>query len=239
MRIRLGNRVRRSGGQQRVLHAERSEQTVLKDLGQRRAFDLFDYEAEQEIVRVAIEEFRARSEHRRTLERDGEHFLRGPDPARVMVEAFQKLRRVGDLGQAAPHLQEVADRNVVPIGNALDILRDRIVEAQLSFLGQQHGHGGRHRLGVRGDPEMRVAGRGRRAAQFRRAVAVGEIALRRAQKNHRARQHQLPAQRLHGGLKRGRIDRLEICRGGCCSGRRARRGNQNSQHSRGHCVSPW
>ena len=234
MRIWLGDRGRRGGGQRRVRHAERSEQPILKDLRQRRAFDLLDDEAEQDVVRVAVEELRAGSEHGRILERDGEQFLRGPDPARVMVEAFRKLRRVGELGQAAPHLEQVADRDVVPVRNARDILRDRIVEAQLAFLGEQHGHGGGHRLGVRGDPEMRVAGRGRRAAEFRRAVAVGEIALRGAQKDHRAREQQLLGHRVHGGLKRRRIDRLELCRGGRCSGRGARRGNQNAQDPLGH-----
>ena len=45
-----------------VLHAKRPEQTILKDAGQRLAFDLFGDETKQEIVGVAIVEFRARSE---------------------------------------------------------------------------------------------------------------------------------------------------------------------------------
>ena len=76
-----------------------------------------------------------------------------------MVEAFRKFRRRSVVVQAAPHFKEFADRDVVAIRNALNIFRDRIVETQFPFLGQQHDHRGRHRLGIRGDPEMRVGAR--------------------------------------------------------------------------------
>ena len=70
--------------------------------GQRLGFDLFNDETEQDIVGVAVVEFLARSEQGRTLE-DGEHLLRGPNPGRVVVRAFCKLRRLSVAGQAAPH----------------------------------------------------------------------------------------------------------------------------------------
>ena len=86
---------------------------------------------------------------------------------------------------------------------------------------------------------MRIGARRGRAAQFRRAVAKGEIALRRAQENHGARQHELLGDRFHRGSKRDRVERLEI---GC--GRRrtadgARHGDHDAQYSRCHDLTPW
>src|SRR5262245_66554899 len=60
---------------------------------------------------------------------------------------------------------------------------------------------------------MRVGARRDRSAKLRRAVAESEIALRRAQQNHGARQQKLLSCRLHGALKCDRVERLEIF---CC-----------------------
>jgi hypothetical protein len=76
-----------------VLHAQRPEQTILKYFCQRRAFKLFSDETEQGIVGVAIVVFIARREDGRTLKGDGEQFLRGPNPGRVVIEAFPEFRR--------------------------------------------------------------------------------------------------------------------------------------------------
>ena len=187
-----------------MLQAERSEQTILKNFFQRRARKLFGDDAEQGIVGVAIFVFRAGSEVGRTLERDGEHFLWGPGPGRVTLEALREFRCRSVVIQAAPHLEQLSDRDGVAIGNALDIFRDRVVEAQFSLLGQQHDHRGRHRLGVRGGAEMRIGPRRGRAPQLRRAVAISEIALRRAQENHGARQHELLGDSFHRGSQEQR-----------------------------------
>jgi hypothetical protein len=125
-----------------------------------------------------------------------------------MVEAFREFRRGRVVVQAAPHLKELADRDVVAIWNAGNIFRHRIVETQFSFLGQQHDYGGRHCLGVRDDSKMRVAARRGCAAKLRHAVAEDEIALRRAQQNHGARQQKLLGCRFHGALKRDWVERL-------------------------------
>jgi hypothetical protein len=68
-----------------VLHAQRSEQTILKNLYQRRAFKLFGDETEQDVVGVAIVVFLARREDGGTFKGDGEQFLRGPNPCWVVV----------------------------------------------------------------------------------------------------------------------------------------------------------
>src|SRR5450631_3714184 len=44
--------------------------------------------------------------------------------------------------QGTSHLKEITDRDLVPIGNAFNIFRDRIVETQFSFLDQQHPRSG-------------------------------------------------------------------------------------------------
>ena len=76
-----------------MLHAQRPEQTILKNFCQRRAFNFFSDETEQDIVGVAIVVFFARREDGGTLKRDGEQFPRGPNSGRVVIEAFPEFRR--------------------------------------------------------------------------------------------------------------------------------------------------
>ena len=162
--VGCGNGVRGAGREQGVVHAKRPEEAILKNSGQRRAFNLFGDETEQRIIGVAIVVFRSRSEDGRMLKCDGEQFVHGPNPGRLMVEAFGKLGRRGIVEQAAPHLKELADGDVAAIGNPGNIFRDRIVETQFPLFDQQYDHGGHHRLGVRGNPKMRIGTRQRRAA---------------------------------------------------------------------------
>ena len=73
------------------------------------------------------------------------------------------LGSFGVVVEAAAHLQQFGDGDVVAVGHARDVLRHRIVETELAFLGELQDHRGRHRLGVRGDPEVGV-GAGRACA---------------------------------------------------------------------------
>src|SRR5262249_17222460 len=84
-RVGWGNGVRGGGREQGVLDAKRPEEAILKNSGQRRAFNLFGDETEQRIIGVAIVVFRSRSEDGRMLKCDGEQFVHGPNPGRVMV----------------------------------------------------------------------------------------------------------------------------------------------------------
>lgn len=131
---------------------------------------------EQRIIGVAVVVSPSRSEDGRMFECDGEQFVRGPNPGRVLVESFGKLGRGDIVEQAAPHLKELADGDVVAIENPGNIFRDRIVEAQFPFLGQQHDHGGRHRRAAascRPAPSCRSRIRGLRAccSDFRGLLA--------------------------------------------------------------------
>lgn len=140
-------------------------------LGQRLAFDLFGDEAEQVIVRIVVFELGARFEMCRPIEGQGEYLLRRPHLVRIMVQAFGKFRRVGEVIEATPHLKELANGDLVTVRDALNVFRDQIVEAQFPFLDQLHDDGGRHRLGVRCGPEMGIGARRVRDAELGRSVA--------------------------------------------------------------------
>ena len=156
MRVGLGEGVRGDGGEQGVLQAQRSEQTVLETTGQRLPVHLFCNEAKQRVVGVGVVEARTGWEVGRVLERDRQHFGWGPDLGRVTVEDRPELGVVVVGVKAAAHIQQFCDGDVVAVGHARDVLRDWIVETELAFLGEQHDHCGRHRLGIRGDPEVGV-----------------------------------------------------------------------------------
>ncbi len=203
-----------AGGEHGVLHAQRPEQSVLHRPGQRLAIDLLGDEAEQRVVGVVVLEGRTGREVGRVRERDGQQFVRGPNLGRVTVDARREFGGIGVVVEAAAHFQQFGDGDVVAVGHARDVLRHRIAETELAFLGQLQDHRGRHRLGIRGDPEVGVgAGRGRRA-QLRGAVGDRELALGSAQENHGAGNQEFLGGRVHRGLQRSLVDRLERRRAG-------------------------
>src|SRR4029077_16818 len=81
---------------------------------------------------------------------------RGPNLGWVCVYGLRDYGVVGVIVEAAPHFQQLGDGDVVAVGHTRHILRDWIVETKLAFLGEQHDHRGRHRLGIRRDPEVGV-----------------------------------------------------------------------------------
>ena len=108
------------------------------------------------------------------------------------------------------------------------------LSSQLALLSQLQDHGGRHRLGIGGDPEMRIGLRRRCAAQRRRAGAEDEFSLGRAQQNHGAGQHELFGCRFHAGSKCNRVERPEIC---CRRGRSAERARHGKGQVPGFALS--
>ena len=209
MGVGIGDGVRGASGEERVVHPQRPEQPVLHRPGQWLAIDLLGDEAEQRVVGVVVFVGGTRRKVGRARERDGQQLLCGPDLGRVTVHAGRELGSISVVVEAAAHLQQFVDRDVVAVGHARDVLRDRIIETELAFLRQLHDHRGRHRLRVRGDPEVGVgAGRARRA-QLRRAVGDRELALGCAQEHHGAGHQEFLGRRVHHGLQRGLVDRLE------------------------------
>jgi hypothetical protein len=71
-----------------------------------------------------------------------------------------------------------------------------------------HDHGGCHRLGIRGSPEVGIGTRRVRDAELGRSVPEDEIALRSLQKNHGTWQQEFLGRPFDGCLKRDRVDRL-------------------------------
>jgi hypothetical protein len=63
----------------------------------------------------------------RVLERDRQHFSRGPNLGRVTLEDRPELGVVVIGVKAAAHIQQLGDGDLVAIGNARDVLRDWIV----------------------------------------------------------------------------------------------------------------
>ena len=229
-----------AAGKRRVLHAERPEQAVLEDGREGLAVELLGDEPEQVVVGIAVFVVGARSELGWPFERHAEDLVRGPHLFRVVVEALRKLRRAGEIEEPGPHFQELADRDLVPVGNTFDVFRDRIVEAQFAFLDHLHDRGGGHRLGVRGGAEVGIGARRVRGAEFGRPIAEDDVALRRREQDHGAGQHEFLGQVFDGGLKRGRVDRLEARRGRA-HGRagRACRNNHGAHDFLDHYFPPW
>ena len=161
MRVGLGDGVHVLAGSAGVLHAQRPEQPVVHRPGQWLAIDLFGDEAEQRVVGVVVLVGCTRREVGWVRECNGQQFVRGPNLGRVMVHARRDFGGIGVVVEAATHLQQLGDSDVVAVGHARDVLRHRIADTELAFLRQLQDHRGRHRLGIRGDPEVRVgAGRG-------------------------------------------------------------------------------
>jgi hypothetical protein len=231
--------VRRARRQRRILHAERPEQAVLEDGRKRLAVDLLGDEAEQVVVGVAVLEFGARREVRWPFERHAEYLVSGPHLVRILVEAFGKFRRIGEVIKAAPHCYDLPNGDLVSVGNTINVFRDQIVEAQFPFLDQLHDHGGGHRLGVRGGAEVDIRAWRVRGAEFGRSIAEDDVALRGRENNHGAGQHKFLGQPFDGGLKRGRVDRLEARRGrGHGAACRADHANNDGQNSPDHRFTP-
>ena len=188
MREGFGNRVHVAGGERRLLQAQRPEQSILHRPGQRLAIDALRDEAEQRIVRIVVLESRPRREVGRVRESDRQQFFRRPDPGRIAVGARREFGGVQVVVEAAAHLQQFGEGDVLAVGHTRHVFRHRVSEFELSFLRHLDDHRGRHRLGVRGDPEMRVgAGRGR-SADLRGAVGDRELPLRCAQEHDGARE---------------------------------------------------
>ena len=104
-----------TGGEQGILQAQRSEQTVLETTGQRLPVDLFRNEAEQRVVGVGVVEGRTGWKVERVLERDRQHFGWGPNLGRVTVEDRPELGVVVVAVKAAAHLQQFGDGDLVAV----------------------------------------------------------------------------------------------------------------------------
>ena len=115
--------------------------------------------------------------------------------------------------QAASHLKELTDRDVVSIGNALDIFETGSSKRSFPSWASSTIMAAVIVLVFEAILKCVSARGGVMPPQLRRPVAESEIALWRAQQNHGPRQQKLLGCRLHDALKRDRVERLEIC---CC-----------------------
>ena len=140
-----------------MLHVLWTEQPVVHYLRQRLAVEFFSDETEKRIVGVVVLVLFTRQEIGRMPECNCQQLGGSPNLGRVSVYGLRDYGVVRVVVEAAAHFQQLGDGDVIAVGHVRDVLRDWIVETELSFLSEQHDHRGRHRLGIRGDPEMSVA----------------------------------------------------------------------------------
>ena len=142
-------------------------------------------------------------------EGDSEELRRDPDFSWVLVHARRYFGSVGVVVEAAAHLEQLCDGDLVAIGHARDVLRDRIVEGELVLLSQLRDERGGHRLGVGGDAEVRGGARRYGCAELRGAVGDGEFALGGTQENDGAGEKEFFRGLVEHGLQCGLVDPLE------------------------------
>ena len=198
-----------AAGSDVCVESERTEQSVLELLGQRAPADLLGDETQQRVVGVVVLVGGVGRELRRVPERDRQYLLRCPDLRRVGIQSRRKLRRGRVVVEAAAHLQQLCDGDVLAVGHIWNVVGDRVAELELAVLGEEHDQRRRHGLGVRGDPEMSGRLRRRLRAQLGGADRRGEVPLRGAQHHQRPGDHHLLRGGVDDGLKRGRIDGLQ------------------------------
>ena len=154
-----------------VGHAQRLEDMVLGEVGERLAADPRDDDGEQVVVAVAVEIMAAGREVQFLLARDDVQHVLIVGGAAVARPALDRGDRT-PVAQAAGVVQQVADRDRgAVIGHFRHDLADVIVQRQLAGMGQHQGRGGGELLGVRSGLEDAVRGEG--DAQFQAGHAIG------------------------------------------------------------------
>ena len=134
-----------------VREARRPQQSRLEKVGRRRAGQAFEQHAEREIHLIAVAEARANRRLGRESAQPAEHGV-----VRQAVQQQQvRPRQPRALRHQIPHRERPRQRRI-PQRELRQVLHDRIVDAELPFVGQdaQAGHG----EGLRGgrDVERRV-----------------------------------------------------------------------------------
>ena len=177
--------------------------------GQRPAIDFLDDETKQRVIRIVVFVGGVGWRVGRVLERNGQQLVWSPNPRRVTVEARREFGGICIVVEATAHLQQLGDSDLVAVGYARNILRHRVAETQFVFLSQLHDDRGRHRLGIRCDPEVGVRIGRSVHPQLRRAVVDCEFSLGSAQEYHGAGDEEILCSCGHRRLQGSLIDRLE------------------------------
>ena len=115
---------------------ERAEDALLEDLVDRLAGDLLDQHAKQHRVGVGVCPALARREERRLAAHEVDQLLGLPLPLRVREERLLEglLGSVG--GNAAGHVGQLAQCGDVAVGQAREVLADRVVERNFALFHQ-------------------------------------------------------------------------------------------------------
>src|SRR3984893_18491758 len=138
--------------QQGAGHAERPEDALGEEVAQLFAGELLDDQAEQQEVRVAVEEAAARREVEMVVAHAGGQKVLWP---RRLVESMparpKQLEEIGQAARVAHHLVDGDSQRL----EVAEILVRRIGELELAFLGQHQRGARRELLAHRGDAKAR------------------------------------------------------------------------------------
>ncbi len=211
MRQRCGNCVRRTVGEQRVLHTQGRKQAVAHDGCERlAAFEMFSDEAEQDCVGVRIAEFGSGwRESRRVLVAHRQQVGLCPCLGGLCIERLVQFARRRVIEQATSHREQLLDCDVRTIWNIGPVLRDGVTQAETALLNQLQDHCASPGLGVRADPHMLIDASGDRAAIRRDTVGASEVAGRRAQDHDRTGNEHVLRKALYRAFHRRRIGRAQ------------------------------
>ncbi len=150
--------------------------------------DLLDDQAEQHGVGVGVVELRARGEPVGVLEGDVEQLARRPLAMRLGRQQVLEARVLAVGEQAAAHVRELTQRDVLSVGHSVDVRGDRVVQADLAAVDELEQRGDGEGLGLAADPHVQVGA-------HRGAVTR----VRDAESPHVARLSGLPDAHDHAG----------------------------------------
>ena len=133
-------------------------------------------QAEQHVVGVRVVPVGSRLVEQRLIDGVLQHLVDGPAPERVGVEGFVHLGVADDvIDVARGHLGQLAQRDLVGVGDLRQIFRELVVEAQLLLVDEFEQQGGDVGDRDRAVAEVHVGGRGH--AGHRLADGLGDDLL--------------------------------------------------------------
>src|SRR5919107_1717560 len=129
LRVRIGKgRVR--VGERGLLEAERFYNPFAVEVANRLAAHLLEDETEQHRVCVGVLKFGARIERRRVLYTKLHQLFGPPNPLRIGEKLILPLLVEGVAGDPAGHVRHLAQRNLITIRDALEVLIYRVIERE-------------------------------------------------------------------------------------------------------------
>ena len=149
---------RRAGAKQRVLEPERVEDPATVEVAQLAPRNLLNDSPQQQEVQVRIRPALPGRAYPRLADRPPDRAERRPLVLGELGGGPGDDRR--QIGVAARVVEELADRDLAPAGNPVDVVADRVVDTDLTLLDELHHERAGKRLRDAADPGRRAGGVG-------------------------------------------------------------------------------